>query len=65
MTEKTVNTICGPFDRKRLAALKDTIEGQDDDTVLLFEGQELLVKFGKYLVEFVEVTLGQRNTEGL
>lgn len=65
MTEKTVNTICGPFDRKRLKLLKDTIEGQDDDTTLQFEGQELLVKFGRYLVEFVETTLGQRNTRGL
>lgn len=65
MTEKTVNTICGPFDRERLKLLKQTIDGEDDDTVLQFEGQELLVKFGRYLVEFVEVTLGQRNTEGL
>lgn len=65
MTEKPVNTIAGPFDRKRLDKLKETIEGQEPESVVQFEGQELLVKFGKYLVEFVEVTLGQRNTEGL
>lgn len=63
--EKPVQTIAGPFDRKRLAALKETIEGQDRDTVLVFEGQEVLVSFAQYLIEYVETKLGQRNTEGL
>lgn len=65
MTEKPVQTNAGPFDRKRLDALKKTIEGQDRDSVVMFEGNELLVSFGAYLAEFVEVELGKRNTEGL
>lgn len=65
MTEKPVNTIAGPFDRKRLKALQDVIEGQDPDSVVTFEGNELLVKFGEYLAEFVEGELGKRNTRGL
>lgn len=65
MAEKPVQTIAGPFDRKRLKALKDTIEGEDREAIVMFEGQELLVSFGQYLAEFVETTLGQRNTRGL
>lgn len=65
MAEKPVQTIAGPFDRKRLKALKDTIEGQDRDSTVMFEGNELLVSFGGYLAEFVEGELGKRNTRGL
>lgn len=65
MAEKPVQTVAGPFDRKRLAALKETIEGEDRDSVVMFEGQELLVSFAGYLVEYVETELGKRNTEGL
>lgn len=67
MTEKPVQTICGPFDRARLKRLKQTIKGyeNDRDRIVMFEGQELLVSFGQYLAEFVETTLGQRNTRGL
>ena len=65
MTEKPVNTIAGPFDRKRLAALKEAIRDQDRDSVVMFEGNELLVSFGGYLAEFVEGELGKRNTRGL
>lgn len=65
MTEKKVQTIAGPFDRARLAQLKAVIEDQDADAVVHFEGQELSVSFGRYLAEYVEMTLGQRNTGGL
>ncbi|MBP53073.1 MAG: hypothetical protein CMG88_03710 [Marinobacter sp.] len=65
MTEKPVNTIAGPFDRKRLKALKEVIQDQDRDSTVMFEGQELLVSFGGYLAEFVEGELGKRNTRGL
>lgn len=65
MTEKPVNTIAGPFDRKRLDALKETIKDQDRDSTVMFEGQELLVSFGGYLAEYVEMELGKRNTRGL
>lgn len=63
--EKPIQTIAGPFDRKRLDALKETIENQDRDSTVMFEGQELLVSFGGYLAEFVEMELGKRNTGGL
>jgi hypothetical protein len=63
--EKPVGTIAGPFDRKRLGALKETIKDQDKDSVVMFEGQELNVGFGGYLAEFVEMELGKRNTGGL
>lgn len=65
MTEKPVNTIAGPFDCKRLDALKETIKDQDRDSTVMFEGQELLVSFGGYLAEYVEMELGKRNTRGL
>ena len=65
MTEKPVNTIAGPFDRKRLKALKEVIQDQDRDSTVMFEGLELLVSFGGYLAEFVEGELGKRNTRGL
>lgn len=65
MTEKPVQTIAGPFNRKRLDAMKKTIEGEDRDSVVMFEGQELLVSFGEYLAEYVESELGKRNTRGL
>lgn len=65
MTEKPVNTIAGQFDRKRLDALKATIKDQDRDSTVMFEGQELLVSFGGYLAEYVEMELGKRNTRGL
>lgn len=65
MTEKPIQTIAGPFDRKRLDALKETIKDQDRDSKVNFEGQELLVSFGQYLAEHVEIELGKRNTGGL
>lgn len=65
MAEKPVNTIAGPFDRKRLKALKETIQDQDRDSTVMFEGNPLLVSFGGYLAEFVEGELGKRNTRGL
>lgn len=65
MSEKPIQTIAGPFDRARLARMKETIKDQDRDSVVMFEGNELLVSFGEYLAEFVEMELGKRNTGGL
>ena len=70
MTEKTVNTIAGPFDRKRYKALCDTLDqaekdGIDRDQVIKFEGNDLLVSFGGYLREFLDSTFAQRNHAGL
>lgn len=54
-----VRTIAGPFSRDRLASLKRTLEqakaaGMTRDQVTKFEGQELLISFGEYLLEYVE-----------
>lgn len=65
MTEKPVQTIAGSFDRKRLESLLETIKDQDRDSTVMFEGQELLVSFGQYLAEYVDMELGKRNTRGL
>lgn len=65
MTEKPIQTRSGPFDRRRLKALQQTLKDQDRDAVVMFEGSEMLVSYGKYLAEFVEMELGKRNTEGL
>lgn len=65
MTEKPVQTIIGPVDRKRLDQIKEAIKDQDRDSVVKFEGQDLVVSFAIYLIEFVETKFGQRNTEGL
>lgn len=65
MSEKPIQTVAGPYDRKRLDALKETIKDQDRDSMVMFEGQELLVSFAGYLVEYVEGQLGLRNHEGL
>ncbi len=66
MTEKTVNTIAGPFDRKRYNALRLLLansdkEGLGDDEVVMFEGNELLISFGKHLRNHLDTTFAQRN----
>ena len=63
--EKTVNTIAGPFNRTRLGLLQETIKDHEKDDVVMFEGNELLVSFGRYLAEFVEGELGKRGHNGL
>lgn len=65
MIEKPVNTPVGQFDRARLKLLKEAIDGQDKDAVVAFEGAELHVGYGQYLVEYIEGELGKRNTNGL
>lgn len=65
MSEKPVNTVHGPFTRERLKTMKDLIAGEDRDTVLQFEGADLLVKYAQYLVEFVEGEFAKRNHGGL
>ena len=70
MSDKPVQTVCGAFDRNRLKALKKVVaeaeeSGVGREEVTMFEGQELVIGYGKYLIEFVEMKLGQRNTRGL
>ncbi len=63
-TEKQVPTIAGFFGEARIKALRETLEQADGD-VTMFEGNELLVSFGKYLLEYVEGEYSRRNNGGL
>lgn len=70
MTEKTIDTVAGPFSRARSEKLKETLkaataEGLERDQVIKFEGQDLLISFGQYLVEFLDMQFAQRGHEGL
>ena len=70
MTEKTVETIAGPFTRKRMESLRATLEqakaeGMERDQATMFEGNELLISFGQYLLEFLDGQFAQRDHHGL
>ena len=70
MTEKTVNTICGPFNRARYKLLCDTLDSAEKDgmsggEVTMFEGNELLISFGGHLRTFLDETFAQRGHGGL
>lgn len=64
MTEQPVQTTYGEFDRERLSRLKEAIDGKDRDTIVVFDGSDLLVGFGKYLAEYVEMQFTARYTGG-
>lgn len=66
----SVHTIAGPFDRKRLQSLKDTLASPevaelDPHAVIKFEGRDLVIQFGRYLVEYVEGELNKKDHAGL
>lgn len=66
----TISTIAGPFDRIRLQSLKDTLESPevaelDPSAIVKWEGQDLCIKFGQYLAEYVEEELDRRENAGL
>lgn len=66
MSEKTVNTVCGPFNRTRYDQLCATLdaaekEGMDRDDVVKFEGQDLVISFGGFLRQFLDQTFAQRG----
>lgn len=63
-TEKQVPTIAGFFGATRIESLRETLAAADGD-VTVFEGNELLVSFGKYLLEYVEGEYSRRNNSGL
>lgn len=70
MTEKTVQTVAGPFDRKRMDALRETLaeadrEGRDKGEVIKFEGNDLLISFGTYLLEYVDSQFATKGHQGL
>lgn len=66
-----IDTICGTFDRKRIAELRKALEtaekvdGVDRNCTIKFKGQDLVIAFGWHLVEYVETEIAKRNTGGL
>lgn len=64
--EKPVMTKWGPWTRDMMNRLKTALAQESDkDASINFDGQEVLVSFGNYLVEFLEIEFGKRNTHGL
>jgi hypothetical protein len=63
--EKPVMTKWGPWTRDMMNRLKDAIKDEDSDTVIQFDGNEILVSFGGYLVEFLEGEFAKRGHAGL
>jgi hypothetical protein len=66
MSTASTNTIAGPFDRKRLKLLNETLkqadtDGMSRDQFIKFEGQALLISFGRYLAEHVETELTKQD----
>lgn len=56
MTDKPVQTVAGPFDRERTEALRQTLKQAEDqmldrEQTIKFEGNDLLISFGTYLLE--------------
>lgn len=69
MSEPSISTRFGNFRSSDVASLRKTLEDNGEDrksqAVINWRGQEVVVAFGWYLVEFVEGELAQRNHGGL
>ncbi len=70
MNEKPVDTVAGPFDRRRTNSLRQTLlaaeaEGMHRDDIINFEGQALLISFGQHMLDFIDLQFAKRNNEGL
>lgn len=63
--EKPVQTKWGPWTRDMMNRLKAALKDQDRDSTIMFEGKEVLVSFGGYLVEFLEGEFAKRGHAGL
>jgi hypothetical protein len=63
--EKPVMTKWGPWTRDMMTRLKDALKDQDRDSSIQFDGNEILVSFGNYLVEFLEGEFAKRGHAGL
>ncbi len=62
----TTKTLVGPFDRARLKTLTDTLASPevaalDPHAVIKWEGQDLVIQFGRYLAEHVEAELTKQD----
>ena len=64
-----ISTAWGCIDAETISDMRATLESSDEDkrskAVIMWQGQELVVSFGWYLVEYVEGELAKRNTRGL
>jgi len=69
MSEPSISTRFGNFRSSDIASLRKTLEDSGEDrkaqTVVNWRGQEVVIGFGWYLVEYVEAELAQRNHGGL
>ena len=67
---KRVHTIAGPFDEARLKTLTETLdqaesEGLDRKAIIKFEGQDLVIAFGRHLETFVRGEMEKQENAGL
>jgi uncharacterized membrane protein len=65
VAEKPVQTKWGPMTREDAKSLRAVTNGEDNDAVVQWNGQELHVGFGRHLADYIETTLAKRNTRGL
>lgn len=63
--EKPVMTKWGPWTRDQMTRLKAALKNEDRDSTIMFDGNEVLVSFGTYLVEFLEGEFAKRGHAGL
>lgn len=63
--EKPVMTKWGPWTRDMMNRLKEALKDEDRDSSIQFDGNEILVSFGLYLVEFLEGEFAKRGHAGL
>ena len=62
--EKPIQTINGPFTRERTKSLREAVE-QAETPETMWEGAPLDVKYGAYLLEYVESEFAKRGHNGL
>jgi len=68
MSKPSISTIAGNFDSETISDVRKTLEANADldrNATIKWRGQDLVIAFGWYLVEFVESELAKRNTGGL
>ena len=69
MSQPSISTRFGNFTSGDISSLRRTLNGCGEDrrsqSVIKWRGQDVVVAFGWYLVEYVEAELAQRNHGGL
>lgn len=64
-----IETIAGTWNRETISGLRRTLENSGEDRrsreTVMHGGQEFVIAFAWYLVEYVEGEIAKRNTGGL